>query len=102
MKDYDQAARYAAKLKPPGFCRWLLVRLDPALVFQGWLDTRRLPFPGERDRTCDTVADFVDSNRPDRRLALVIEFQSEALLLMLHRLLEYLGRLNLELQTTPQ
>jgi hypothetical protein len=76
--------------------------MDPGMVFQGWLDTRRLPFPGERDRTCDTVADIADTNRPGQRLALVIEFQSEAQPITLHRVLEYLGRLNLELRTTPQ
>jgi hypothetical protein len=26
------------------------------LAYREWLDTRTIPFPGERDRTCDTVA----------------------------------------------
>src|SRR5262249_38595459 len=36
-----------------------------------------------------------------RRVAMVVEFQSEPDLLMLHRLLDYMGRLNLEQQTSP-
>ena len=55
---YDQAARYCARLDPIGFLRWLLPRLDPALLFHCWLDTRTVPFPGAPDRTCDTVADL--------------------------------------------
>jgi hypothetical protein len=99
MNDFDQAARYAAKTDPAGFLRWLLPDLDPRLAFRGWLDTRRLPFPGERDRTCDTVADLEDTGGAGRRWAVVVEFQSEPQALMLHRLLDYLSRLNLELQS---
>ena len=44
MGQFDQAARYVAKLDPPGFLRWLLSSLDPGLAFRGWLDTRTLPF----------------------------------------------------------
>src|SRR5262245_53436294 len=61
---YDQAARYAVKLDPAGFCRWLLPGLDPAVEFRGWLDTRTLPFPGEQDRTCDTVAALARAGEP--------------------------------------
>jgi hypothetical protein len=102
MNDFDQAARYAAKANPPGFLRWLLPGLDPRLVFRGWFDMRRLPFPGERDRTCDTIAEFEDTAAPGRRWAWVVEFQSESQAIMLHRLLDYLARLNLELQSAAE
>jgi hypothetical protein len=56
---YDKSARYTAKMDPPGFLRWLLPRMmQGGYAFQRWLDTRRLPFPGEPDRTCDTVAEL--------------------------------------------
>jgi hypothetical protein len=100
MNDFDKAARVAAKLNPAAFFRWLMPRLAALLVFRGWLDTRRLPFPGEPDRTCDTVADFEDTGRPGRLWAMVVEFSYEAQYLMLHRLMDYEGRLNLELQST--
>src|SRR6266545_1442012 len=67
---FDQAARYVIKLDPAGFFAWLLGGLV-VLVFREWLDTRTLPFPGERDRTCDTVARLDDPANPDDPLALV-------------------------------
>ena len=71
---FDQASRYAAKLDPPGLLRWLL-RWD-AFTFRGWLDTRSLPFPGEEDRTCDTVACITDDAFADRPWAVPLEFQT--------------------------
>ena len=53
MSDYDQAARHAVKLDPPGFLAWLLGVAPEAVRFLGWLDTRTIPMPGEPDRTCD-------------------------------------------------
>jgi hypothetical protein len=50
--DFDKSARFTAKMNPTGFIHWLLPRLRPTLVFRTWLDTRRLPFPGEKDRIC--------------------------------------------------
>ena len=70
--------------------------LDAALAFQGWLDTRTLPFPGERDRTCDTVAEMLDAAHLGRLWALIVEFQSEPDPEILDRLLEYLVRLRRE------
>src|SRR5437763_1242306 len=101
MNDFDQAARRGAKLRPAAFLRWVLRDLDPRFAFNDWLDTRRLPFPGGRDRTCDTVADFVDTAAPDRHWVAVVEFESEPDPLALVRLNDYLGRLNLELQSDP-
>ena len=53
---FDQASRYAAKLDAAGHLAWLLRLAPAALPFRGWLDTRTLPFPGDPERTCDTVA----------------------------------------------
>jgi hypothetical protein len=88
---YDQAARYAAKLDPPGFLRWVL-RMA-ALVFHRWLDTRRLPFPGEKDRTCDTVACLEDPAIPGELWAVPAEFSIEPRGELFGRLLVYLGQL---------
>src|SRR4051794_22716153 len=64
MNDYDQAARFAAKGDPAGFLRWLVPGLPPGLEVRGWLDARTLPFPGEPDRVCDTVAELSDPSEP--------------------------------------
>lgn len=58
MNDFDQAARYAVRrLDPEGFLRWLLgEHLWSAWSWRGWLDTQTVPFPGEPDRRCGTVA----------------------------------------------
>ena len=98
MSQFDQAARYAAKLDPPGFLRWLVPTLDPALTFRSWLDTRTLPFPGEPDRICDTVAGLARGSIAEPAWALVIEFQAEPDPDMLDRLLEYLARVRRELR----
>jgi hypothetical protein len=99
---YDQAARYAVKLDPGGSCRWLVPGLDPAIGFRQWLDTRTLPFPGQPDRTCDTVAALARAGEPSTPWALVIESQAEPDPDMLDRLLEYLARLRRELRHGPE
>ena len=92
MNVYDKASRYAAHLDAPGFLRWLLPDVPAAVSFHGWLDTRTLPFPGEADRTCDTVACFHDAAAGDW-WAVPVEFQIEPDGEMFGRFLEYLGRL---------
>src|SRR3954469_17022245 len=88
---FDQARRYAHKLDPPGLLRWLL--RDSAVTFHTWLDTRSLPFPGESDRTCDTVAYLTEDAAPGVPWALPLEFSTRPDGSMFGRLLEYLGRL---------
>jgi hypothetical protein len=102
MNHFDQCARYATKLDPAGFFRWLLPGLEPHFAFHSWLDTRTLPFPGEADRTCDTVARFESAQEPQHPAALVVEFQSQPDPDMLDRLFEYLARLRRELRHGPQ
>jgi hypothetical protein len=101
MNEYDPAARYGAKLDPPGFLSWLLAGLDPDLRFERWLDTQTIPFPGEPDRRCDTVAELVSASGTQPPWALVSEFQSRPDPDIGYRLLEYLGRLGRELRHGP-
>jgi hypothetical protein len=97
---YDQAARYAAKLDAMGFVRWLLGM--PSLLFLGWLDTRRMPFPGEADRICDTVACLEDPAVPGMVWAVPVEFALEPEADLFGRLLSYLGLLWLEMRPTQE
>src|SRR5258707_1531271 len=97
---YDQAARYAAKLDPAGFVRWVL-RLR-TLLFRRWLDTRRLPFPGEADRICDTVSCLEDPTKAGVLWAVPIEFALEPESDLFGRLLAYLGLLWLEERPSSQ
>src|SRR5262245_42237626 len=91
---YDQASRYAAKLDPPGFVRWVL--RSAQVLFRRWLDTRRLPFPGEADRTCDTVAELEDPGEPGVLWAVPIEFTLEPDGDLGFRLLVYEGQIALD------
>jgi hypothetical protein len=102
MNVFDQSARFVAKSDPAGFLRWLIPGLPSALAFQGWLDTRTLPFPGEADRTCDTVVELFDPSDPSTRWAVATEFQSEPDADILDRNLEYLARLRRELRHGPR
>lgn len=96
---YDQASRYATKLDAAGFLSWLL-REEPANPrFRGWLDARTLPFPGDPERICDTVAWLGDDN-PAVEWAIPVEFCIEPDSSLFGRLLVYLGQLWLELRPT--
>src|SRR5436305_9166931 len=87
---YDQATRYLIKLDPLGFQFWLFDTPASPARFLRWLDARSIPFPGEPDRVCDTVA-ALDDGRD--RWALPIEVQLKPDAAMFGRLLQYLGRL---------
>jgi hypothetical protein len=95
---FDKAARYAARgLDPVGFLAWAL---GVGAVFRGWLETRRLTFPGQPDRTCDTVAHMEDDQ--DRPWAVPVEFQLTPDPDMFGRLLGYLGLAWLDLRPDPE
>ncbi|MGH7174422.1 MAG: hypothetical protein ACRELG_29500 [Gemmataceae bacterium] len=96
MGVYDHTARRAAKREPAGFFRWLLPRLDPELMFAGWLDTRTAPPPPESELTCDVLAEFLARGRPEEPWVLVIEFQTEPRSDDLERALEYALRFRRE------
>jgi hypothetical protein len=97
---YDPASRYLTKKNPTGVLGWLLGSLPAGVNYADWLDTRSIPFPGEPDRVCDTVAHLIDSRRTEQHWALPIEFQLKPLGNMFGRLLEYVARLWLELGPT--
>src|SRR5881275_2708228 len=96
---FDQASRYAAKLDPVGLLGWLLGEEPAELRFRGWLDTRTLPFPGDPERTLDTVAWLGDAD-PAVEWAIPVEFCSEPDGALFGRLLVYLGQLWLEVRPT--
>lgn len=97
---YDQACRYLLKLSPAPLLAWLL-RLPPTrLEFVEWLDARQVPWPGQPDRVCDTVAHVGDTGDGGRPWAVVVEFQVDPDELMLGRGLRYLGDLWLACKPT--
>jgi hypothetical protein len=98
---YDQAARYVIKLDPPGFFAWLSGVPQVTLTFRERLDTRTLPFPGDPDRTCDTVAALEEPGGTADLIAVVVEAQSEPHPDILERILEYLSRFRRELRHGP-
>ncbi len=102
QNEFDQACRYAAKLDSDGFLAWLLRLERQAFLFRGWLDTRTIPFPGEADRTCDTVAHLEETTAGHVPWAVTVEFQIEPDAAMFGRLLVYNGRLWLECRPDPE
>jgi hypothetical protein len=99
---FDQANRYGVQPDPIGYFRWLIPGLDPALGFHGWLDTRTVPCPGERDRTCDTVAHLAAEVQSGPQFAVVNEFETDPESEILDRALEYLVRVRRVLRHGPQ
>ena len=99
MNRFDQAARYAVKLDPPGLLSWWLRRTPDQLRFRHWLDTRGIVFPGEKDRTNDTVAWLADAD-PAIEWAVPVEFSLSPDEAMFGRLLIYLGTIWLEKRPT--
>jgi hypothetical protein len=96
MGVFDLTARRAAKRDPAGFFLWALPRLDPALSFVGWLDTRTVPSPPETELTCDALAEFAAAGRPGEPWVLVAESQTEPTGDDLERLMEYMFRFRRE------
>ena len=95
---FDQTARYAAtRLDAVGFLSWLLPTLFTQRKWGGWRDARTIIFPGESERTCDTIAEFhaLDGTLPP--LAAVVEFERVPRAVLLERLAEYVLRFRREL-----
>jgi hypothetical protein len=93
MSDYDNAARRTAKLDPLSFLLWLPPAFSAHLRFRRWLDTRTVPFPGDPERTGDTVAELEAIVQPAPLWAFPVEFQYEPDPEMFGRLLIFLGSL---------
>jgi hypothetical protein len=101
MAIFDQAARYLIKLEPAGFLHWLIGDLQGTLLFTRWQDTRTIPFPGEPDRHCDTVAELASVSDSGPPWLLVLEVQTRPDPDMTERLLEYVARLRREVRHGP-
>lgn len=97
--DFDTAGRYLAKMDAAPFVAWA-ARLPAARFrYRDWIDARRVRFPGEGDRTCDTVA-WLEEVATGAPWAWPIEFQLRPDFDMFGRMLVYLGTLWLEQRPT--
>ncbi len=99
---FDQAGRYLAKLEPALFLAWLLGLTPSQFRFRRWLNARRVRFPGEPYRTCDTVALLEDLEQGGLPWAVPIEFETRPRATMFGRLLGYLGVLWLEMKPSRE
>ena len=93
---FDKACRSLAKLEPPAVLGYLLSLGDADFDFVRWLDARRVAFPGQPDRTCDTVAHIENLGENRVPWAIVIEFMIDPDTLMFGRLFGYMGQLWIE------
>jgi hypothetical protein len=96
MADFDQGGRYLIRRGPDGFYEWISSAFVQAWQRRGWIDTSTLAFPGEPERICDTVAEFVHRSDPTRRCLLDSEIQPRPDPDMLDRMGEYGFRLRRE------
>ena len=91
MADFDQAERFAIKrLNPAGFLGWLLEGLDDDLGFSRWLETQLAPFPGQPDRRCDCVAEFVSASGTQPPWICLVEPQGQYHPRFVTRLIQYM------------
>jgi hypothetical protein len=72
---YDRSSRYLLRQNALSLSAWLLGLTEAQLEFVQWLDTRRLPWPGQPDHTCDTVAWLHDPARNGLPLAAIVKCQ---------------------------
>jgi hypothetical protein len=79
----------------------LLPRAPAGLGFRRWLDTQSIPFPGDPDRRCDTVAELIDADGLRPPWAIIVELSTRPDPDLTDRLLEYLARLRRELRHGP-
>lgn len=96
MFNFDKAGRYLIRLDPSGSFTWLSAEFVRVWRFRRWLDTSAIPFPGDRGRICDTVAEFSHRRERRRRCLLDTEVQARPHLDMPERLGEYAFQLRRE------
>jgi hypothetical protein len=101
MGMFDQTARLGIKYDPAQILPWMLRRAQVQLLFHVWLDTRRLPFPGDPDRTGDLVADCTVVGQPDQHHGLIVEVQTEPDPNIDERVGIYALMVRLEMRTGP-
>jgi hypothetical protein len=94
--DFDEACRRLVKESPLAFLPWLLTDFEQVARHVGWVDTRRLPFPGKADQTGDLVFELQAITQVQSLWALALEFQVEPDPDMFGRMLIYLGTLWME------
>lgn len=100
--DYDTASRRMVKAEPAAFLAWLFTDFAAVARHVGWVDTRRLPFPGKTDQTGDLVFEVELLHAVQALWALALEFQLEPDPDMFGRILVYLGTLWLERHPDPE
>lgn len=96
---YDQGSRYVAKLNPLQVFSFFMNLARAAFGFHDWLDTRRVPYHGKPDQTCDTIGWLEDLESGSGNWAVVLEFAITPKGITFGRLLGYLASLWEELQT---
>lgn len=94
--DFDMACRRMVKAAPLAFLVWLLRDFATTAWLRGWVDTRRIAFPGRPDQTGDLVFELQRLREVETLWALALEFQLEPDPLMFGRLLVYLGTIWME------
>jgi hypothetical protein len=95
---FDAACRYLLRLNAVALLAWFLGLRESAFAFAGWLDARRVHWPGQPERVCDTVAHLKEQAAHGLPWAVPVEFQIEPDPDMTGRLLVYLGGVLLELR----
>jgi hypothetical protein len=91
--DYDAACRRMVRADPGAFLAWLIPGFADVARQRGWVDTRRIPFPGQGDQTGDLVFEVEILGDPQPPWAIPLEFQLEPDPAMFGRMLTFLGTL---------
>jgi hypothetical protein len=91
--DYDAACRRMVRADPGAFLAWLIPGFADVARRRGWVDTRRIPFPGQGDQTGDLVFEVEMLGEPQPPWAIPLEFQLEPDPAMFGRMLTFLGTL---------
>jgi hypothetical protein len=102
MNDFDMTCRRMVKDTPEAFLPWLFPDFDTVARRGGWVDTRRIAFPGEPDQTGDLVFELDIRDPVQPPWAVALEFQLEPDPHMFGRLLSFLGTLSTERQPDPE
>jgi len=89
--DYDATCRRMVHAAPGAFLPGLLRGEHAAIRHTGWIDTRRIPFPGHPDQTGDLVFELAETDGRNPPWAVPLEFQIEPDARMFGWLMTFLG-----------